>query len=65
MENLSTKRIDMSTAAIYSLPSYLLQVKLTPKTWKAKDKNYLSEYSQQIPVAQIKLVHKLHRAQLT
>lgn len=40
MENLSTKRIDMSTAAIYSLPSYLLQVKLTPKTWKTKDKNY-------------------------
>ena len=51
MENLSTKSIDTSTAAIYSLPSYLLQVKLAPKIWKTKDKNYLLVYSQQIQVA--------------
>ena len=51
MENLSTKSIDTSTAAIYSLPSYLQKVKLAPKIWKTKDKNYLSIYSQQIQVA--------------
>ena len=51
MENLSTKSIDTSTAAIYSLPSYLQKGKLAPKIWKTKDKNYLSVYSQQIQVA--------------